>query len=331
MKRRFSLLFAIVLLLSVPFLVSGLTPEKPYPDLADGDQLTATWLMGTFNTLYSWSQGTNATLTAHIATYTPHARIDGATINTPKITSGTASGTVLTNCSIAGLSLSGTTINSGTMSGGTVTGVTVSNSTIGDTNSIDGGAVKSGTVADDRIDSALARDSEVTTAVTNHNSVTNPHSATSANTASRIVMRDASGNFSAGTITANLTGNCSGSSGSCTGNAATATKVGTSTVGGSTTPVYINAGTPTACDSSLGVSITGNAATATKLGTSTVGGSTTPVYINAGTPTACESSLAVSVTGSSASCTGNSVTATTANKIRTSAPGSPADGDIWLQ
>lgn len=52
--------------------------------------------------------------------------------------------------------------------------------------------------------------------------------ATNSNTASTIVKRDSSGNFSAGTITANLTGNVtgnvSGSSGSCTGNAATATK-----------------------------------------------------------------------------------------------------------
>jgi hypothetical protein len=48
--------------------------------------------------------------------------------------------------------------------------------------------------------------------------------ATDANTASTIVARDGSGDFSAGTITANLTGNASGSSGSCTGNAATATK-----------------------------------------------------------------------------------------------------------
>ncbi len=46
---------------------------------------------------------------------------------------------------------------------------------------------------------------------------------TAANTASTVVERDASGNFSAGTITASLTGNASGSSGSCTGNAGTAT------------------------------------------------------------------------------------------------------------
>ena len=63
------------------------------------------------------------------------------------------------------------------------------------------------------------------------NTLTNiPNSATTAtntNTPSTIVARDASGNFSAGTITANLTGNVSGSSGSTTGNAATATALQT--------------------------------------------------------------------------------------------------------
>ena len=68
--------------------------------------------------------------------------------------------------------------------------------------------------------------------------------ATNANTASTIVQRDASGNFSAGTITASLTGdvtgNCSGSSGSCTGNAKTATQFSsnaTVTLTGDTTGV----------------------------------------------------------------------------------------------
>lgn len=50
--------------------------------------------------------------------------------------------------------------------------------------------------------------------------------ATSANTASAIVQRDASGNFSAGTITATLSGNATTSS-STTGNAATATTLQT--------------------------------------------------------------------------------------------------------
>lgn len=51
-------------------------------------------------------------------------------------------------------------------------------------------------------------------------SVTISVDATSANTASKVVARDSSGNFSAGTITANLTGNV-------TGNASTATKLAT--------------------------------------------------------------------------------------------------------
>jgi hypothetical protein len=46
--------------------------------------------------------------------------------------------------------------------------------------------------------------------------VTIATNATNANTVSTIVARDASGNFSAGTITANLTGNCSGTSNNIT-------------------------------------------------------------------------------------------------------------------
>lgn len=44
-------------------------------------------------------------------------------------------------------------------------------------------------------------------------------------------------------------------------------KIGTSTVGSSSIPIYLNAGTPTQCSTTLGVSITGNAATATILQT----------------------------------------------------------------
>lgn len=59
------------------------------------------------------------------------------------------------------------------------------------------------------------------------------YGATDANTANKVVKRDSSGNFSAGTITANITGNCSGSSGSCTGNAVTATSATTATTANS--------------------------------------------------------------------------------------------------
>ena len=56
-----------------------------------------------------------------------------------------------------------------------------------------------------------------------------------------------------------ISGNISGSSGSCTGNAATATKLGTSTVGGTTTPIYLNGGTPTALGYTIAKSVPSNA------------------------------------------------------------------------
>lgn len=61
--------------------------------------------------------------------------------------------------------------------------------------------------------------------------------ATAANTASKLVLRDGSGNFTAGTITANLTGNVTGnvtgSAGTATGNAGSATVLATArTIGG---------------------------------------------------------------------------------------------------
>jgi len=84
--------------------------------------------------------------------------------------------------------------------------------------------------------------------------------ATDANTASAIVARDSSGNFTAGTITANITGNVSGSSGSTTGNAATVTNgVYTTTtslpnvtsVRGTTIPASANLLTDTSTSSAL--------------------------------------------------------------------------------
>ena len=52
-------------------------------------------------------------------------------------------------------------------------------------------------------------------------------------------------------------------------------KIGTATKGSTGLPIYLNAGVPTACNSTLTVSITGNAATATKLQTArTINGTT---------------------------------------------------------
>ena len=55
--------------------------------------------------------------------------------------------------------------------------------------------------------------------------------ATETNTGSAIVKRDAAGNFSAGTITANLTGTAT----SCSGNAATASAITTTSINDNTT------------------------------------------------------------------------------------------------
>lgn len=71
--------------------------------------------------------------------------------------------------------------------------------------------------------------------------------ATSTNTASKVVARDASGNFSAGTITANLTGNVTGN---VSGNAGTATKLQTArTINGvsfdGTANITVSANDPT--------------------------------------------------------------------------------------
>lgn len=78
-----------------------------------------------------------------------------------------------------------------------------------------------------------------------HSGLTTAHGSTSVNTASTIVQRDASGNFTAGTVTAaisgNVTGNVTGNvvgnlTGAVTGNASTATTAGALTANGSNCP-----------------------------------------------------------------------------------------------
>lgn len=78
--------------------------------------------------------------------------------------------------------------------------------------------------------------------------------------------------------------------GALRGNATTATtasKLGSSTVGGTAKPIYLSSGTATACSA-------------------TVGSSTVPVYMSSGTITQCSTTLGISITG-------NAATATTAS------------------
>lgn len=81
-------------------------------------------------------------------------------------------------------------------------------------------------------------------------------------------------NPSTNTIAANISGTAA--------NADTSTKLGSSTVGSSTKPIYLNAGTATESSS-------------------TVGGATKPMYLNSGTMTACDNTLDVSITGNASS------------------------------
>ena len=76
------------------------------------------------------------------------------------------------------------------------------------------------------------------TATTIANAVTAINNATSLNTAGKVVQRDVNGNFTAGTVTANLTGNVTGFTGSISGNAATVTD-GVYTTGSYSDPTWL--------------------------------------------------------------------------------------------
>lgn len=92
-------------------------------------------------------------------------------------------------------------------------------------------------------------------------------------------------------------------------------KIGKATKGSATLPIYLNAGTPTACSTTLGVSITGNAATATKLQTArTINGTSfngTANIVTAYWGTARTISLSGAVTGSASVNGSQNVTITT--------------------
>ncbi len=101
-----------------------------------------------------------------------------------------------------------------------------------DTGTVTSTMITDGTIVNADINaSAAIADTKLGTISTAGKVSNSATTATSANTVSAIVARDASGNFTAGTVTANLTGNVTGnvtgSSGSTTGNAATATALAT--------------------------------------------------------------------------------------------------------
>ena len=101
-----------------------------------------------------------------------------------------------------------------------------------DTGVVTSTMITDGTIVNADINaSAAIADTKLATISTAGKVSNSATTATASNTTSSIVLRDSSGNFTAGTVTANLTGNVTGnvtgSSGSTTGNAATATALAT--------------------------------------------------------------------------------------------------------
>lgn len=137
-------------------------------------------------------------------------------------------------------------------------------------------ATISGIVDADVSASAAIADTKLATISTAGKVANSATTATSANTASAIVTRDASGNFSAGTITASITGsvtgNVSGSSGSCTGNAATATKLSSARTFALTGDVTGSTSSDLTSGSSIAATIANTSVTSGKLADAAVTG-----------------------------------------------------------
>ena len=144
--------------------------------------------------------------------------------------------------------------------------------------------------------------------------------ATSANTNSTIVARDASGNFSAGTITANLSGNATTSS-STTGNAATATTLATGRTIAITGDLTYTSGS---FNGSANVTGTGTLANSGVVAGTYGGNNSIPSLtidakgrVTAASTVTPSGTYAISISGSSASTTGNAATATILQTTRT--------------
>ncbi|GAB1351362.1 hypothetical protein MASR1M12_00920 [Erysipelotrichia bacterium] len=145
--KNFNKIVAIVTIILSLAVPAFSQPVKPHT-FSPLDPVSSSKINANFDTIYQWGSVASAAIELHKADTAAHG----------------ANGAVV----------------------GTTNTQTLTNKTIGTTNSIDGGAIKTGTVADARIDAAIARDSEVTSAVSTHAGLINTHGFYSSNSSSPI-------------------------------------------------------------------------------------------------------------------------------------------------
>ena len=182
----------------------------------------------------------------------------------------------------------------------------------------DGNAIFPGTVTASTFSGKLSGNANTSTKLATARSIRINLASTSA------VNFDGSANITPGVTGVLPVAN--GGTGNTTGTAAVASKLGTTTVGSTSKPIYLNAGNPTVLSATVGAAnkpIYSNAGTLTAC-SSTVGSATQPTYMKAGTITACTSYASATV-GNSTKWNG------AAKTVSTAAPSGGANGDIWFQ
>ena len=178
-----------------------------------------------------------------VGTISGSSQVVGSSITTNTVTVGsTAIALGGTATTIAGLTSVTSTAFVGALTGNASTVTTNANLTgnvtsVGNATTIASGVVTSDMIVDGTIvngdinASAAIVDTKLATIATAGKVSNSATTATNANTANAIVARDASGNFSAGTITATLTGNVTGNvTGNTSGTAATVTTAAQSAI-----------------------------------------------------------------------------------------------------
>jgi serine acetyltransferase len=211
------------------------SPTLVTPALGTPSALVGTNITGTASGLTSGNVTTNANLTGDVtsvgnATSIAAGVIVNADINASAAIVDTKLATISTALKVSNSATTATNANtasaivardaSGNFSAGTITAslagnastVTTNANLTGDITSVGNAtSIASGVIVNDDINaSAGIVDTKLATISTASKVSNSATTATSANTASAIVARDASGNFTAGTITAALTGTASG-------------------------------------------------------------------------------------------------------------------------